>query len=555
MNNTFIEETTNADFHIEQGKKAEQKVEVALSKLPKPWQYFSSVEWRNLSDDKEQIGESDCVIFHPHYGVIIVEIKSGSVYVKEGKWFYMSGKMMKMSPFAQARRNRYALTNRLEKKLKTNELDNLIFTYAVWFPDIHWNKEAIGTDCPSREFILDRDALNTPEEKLLAIFKLVNPKKLPVNGWQTRHESALRSLLAPDMTIHKPLAVDVDHASQALEIATEQQIRALALLRTQKRLLIEGGAGSGKTRLALTLAQQHVQAGKRVLFTCFNKQLAQYIASSLENNPDYNPELLNVFAFHELAKHTAVSVGLDYKVPEDNESVRTFFLEQSPELLLNAASLKEPVYDTIIVDEANDFYPTWWIALEALGKPDFNWYCFYDRQQILYVEKKDWSPPFQAEAIILEDNLRNTRPIGEFAALQANYALPKHFRVEEGVQPEVISVKSREESGKQLNALLNRLIKNEYIEPEKITILCPYRCNLALNEWQVGLKGFDISEKLAESQKGKIRIGTIQSFKGLESDVVILFGMNSKVKKREEILYVGCSRAKTLLFLIDASDE
>ncbi len=47
-----------------------------------------------------------------------------------------------------------------------------------------------------------------------------------------------------------------------------------------------------------------------------------------------------------------------------------------------------------------------------------------------------------------------------------------------------------------------------------------------------------------------MRIGTIQGFKGLEADVVIVAGLDRKAGQHPEWLYVGASRARAALFLL-----
>jgi superfamily I DNA/RNA helicase len=50
---------------------------------------------------------------------------------------------------------------------------------------------------------------------------------------------------------------------------------------------------------------------------------------------------------------------------------------------------------------------------------------------------------------------------------------------------------------------------------------------------------------------GKIWVGTIQAFKGLEADVVILCGVDGKLRAcKPANLYVGASRARSLLYLL-----
>ena len=99
------------------GTHAENRVFAALKTLPSPWQVFHTVEWRLLRGEDEVIGEADLVIFHHQLGLVVFEIKAGAVDVREGEWFYASGRSMKQSPFSQARRNRYALTDKLTQRL------------------------------------------------------------------------------------------------------------------------------------------------------------------------------------------------------------------------------------------------------------------------------------------------------------------------------------------------------------------------------------------------------------------------------------------------------
>ena len=283
------------------GAHAEQRVFDALKSLPSPWQVFPTVEWRLLRGEGEAIGEADLVIFHPQLGLVIFEIKAGAIHVKDGQWLYASGLMMKQSPFSQARRNRYALMDKLVQRLGKSAFDLLTITHAVWFPDVYWSGPLPSSEAPSRAFLLDRDALLKPEKYLLQLFKAAAPHP---TAWNTAQQKALKEILAPDCNLLVPLVAQLDNSLADLQQATEQQITVLRMLRTQSHLLVEGSAGSGKTLLAVCLAREHAALGKSVLITCFNRNLAEHLSTVVAELPT-----ISVLNFHELVRTRVLAAG------------------------------------------------------------------------------------------------------------------------------------------------------------------------------------------------------------------------------------------------------
>lgn len=462
------------------GQRAEQRVLASLTQLPAPWRVFPTVEWRLLRDDGEAVGEADVVVFHPDHGLVVFEIKAGAVEVRNGEWFYASGRGMKQSPFSQARRNRYALTEKLNQRLGKTAVETLTITHGAWFPDVYWSGPLPGIEAPSRAFLLDRKDLAAPEKALPRLFETVKPASV---AWNRSQRKALVELLAPDCHLLVPLSARLDDALADLQKATDQQLTVLRMLRSQPRLLVEGCAGSGKTLTAVCLAREHAVLGKSVLLTCFNRNLAEHLADVLADIPN-----ITVMNFHELVRTRVLAAGGVFQVPDEPRRRVEFFRDQCPEMLMKAVELTGDGFDTLIVDEGADFHPTWWVALEALGRPGFSWYCFFDRQQSIFQADDDWTPPFNATPLTLDVNLRNTRPIGEQAAIWGEVKPPAAFRVDAGVPPNIQYSRDFSAMGEQLRSLLQQLIRRERIAPERIVVLSPYRHTNPQSTWSKGLR-------------------------------------------------------------------
>lgn len=310
------------------GLDAEQRVLAALRSLPVPWQTFHAVEWRLPGDHGERIGEADIIVFHPQHGLIVLEVKSGQLSLRNGQW-YQGERAMQKSPFAQARHNLYALKAKLEQRLGKDNLQYVALTHAAWFPGCVWRKDTPLMDVPSAAFVLDRETLEAPEPALLRLLREAAPDARP---WHTPACNAVKELLAADCQLLMPMRWRIADAVDELMQATEDQMRALRLLRGQSRLLVQGGAGSGKTLLALNLAREQANAGKTVLLTCFNRYLAQQLAEALADRPG-----VTVLTFHDLTAHWARQAGLAYVVPKDAAAQSAFYREGCAELLMQAA--------------------------------------------------------------------------------------------------------------------------------------------------------------------------------------------------------------------------
>lgn len=137
------------------------------------------------------------------------------------------------------------------------------------------------------------------------------------------------------------------------------------------RLRVVGTAGSGKTQLALAVYRDAVAAGRRPLYACFNRPLADHMARVV-------PPGGMVGTYHQLCDRLARSLGRlpDFSKPGVFAELEAAF----------GASLPHPAwaFDEVIVDEGQDFEPHWIEPLHRLVRPGSRLWWLEDPMQNLY---------------------------------------------------------------------------------------------------------------------------------------------------------------------------
>ncbi|BAZ13755.1 NERD domain protein [Calothrix sp. NIES-4071] len=496
---------------------------------------FHSCRWqvRNLRNGAKD-GEADFIIACPNLGILVVEVKGGQIRYDGRENQYYSNDNHISNPFEQACDSKYALLSRL-KELSYWKNRWVPIGHAVAFPDVEVNG-SLTLDAP-RALILDYTQLNNLSGWVEAVFNYWHgqiQRNLNRNNFDTNSVKQLIKVIAPISPRILPR-----HDDDVFKNLTDQQMDILDFLATHRRVAISGCAGSGKTLLALEKARRLNEQGFTVLVTCFNRSLAQFMRQSSNRNPN-----LHIYNFHGLCKKLFEQAALAPN--ENNISEDKLFKEIYPNLLIDAADKLRWHVDAVIVDEGQDFYEDWWLALKCLlHNPDNGiFYFFYDDNQNIY--DSNWKPPLDEAPFSLNKNCRNTQKIHEYVLKFHPEPNSTASLCPLGQDVEFHNYKGDAQLKKILGQVLHRLVIDEGFATKDIVILTTTR-KQSLQNQVVGQ--FRIKAEPDISRK-EILCNTIHHFKGLESKVVILVETESKTPNHQQLLYVGASRARHHLIIV-----
>jgi hypothetical protein len=505
----------------------------AFEKLPAPFTVLHAVKWfaRTLGT----VGEIDFLIAHPEYGALVMEVKGGDIRIENGRWY--SGKHEIKDPCAQAERNRRALAEWLESEPQTKDHRFALFP-AVALPEARVSTH-IRPDCTADIFI-DMTHLHDLENRLLAIFRYWRARadvRSATMGGQ-RAVEALIKLLVPTRQLRPRIVEQFALENRKIEELTRQQFKILNVLRYQKRAAIVGGAGTGKTLLAMEKAARLAEDGLHVLLVCFNNNLAKWISGKLQH-----PQI-DVMTFHALVGRMVQHAHIT--APSGNS-----FYEQAPDLLVDALNIlhapdADPtlLYDAVIVDEGQDFEDTWWIGLMDVLKDPQNgvFYVFFDDGQRIFTQNTQI--PIQGVPLYLDENLRNTQHIHERLKPYSGHADMQCIGPK-GRPVEIIPASDKHSERRELQRVLHRLVNEEGVSVKDIIVLTP--ASEKRSQWQndTQLGNFVLTWNLDTEMPMAVRVCTIHRYKGLESAVVILTELSAlREEKTNQLLYVGLSRAR-----------
>lgn len=482
-------------------------------------------------------------------GIYCLEVKGGRVARRGGQWVFTNRagneSLKREGPFEQAAGASAALANYLAHEDRS--LTAAPVGHGVVFPDVEFT--AGGPDI-APEVIYDAGDSVQPFSayvaRLASHWRAVLTEKTRITPRELSATEIKRAvtLLRADFDARPSLQAEIRRVNLELLRLTAEQYRALDGLAENRRVLITGAAGTGKTLLALEEAIRAARQGERVLMLCFSRHLAQFLRERTADQPSITTTTLHAF-MNDLIERS----GRRGELPRASEAdlLALFHPRLAASILRADAALG---FDVMIVDEAQDLLTSTYIdVMDAAvrgGLRNGTWRVFFDPLQNIFdgvaVDPLRILRELELAHFKLSLNCRNTEAIGTATALLADVECAQVLRTE-GPEVNYVWYGSLLERRTKVTEELRRLLDGG-VPAGNIVIL-----GRTVEGVSEGIAAARVAG--AEGARGH----TIASFKGLEADAIVLTGVDQlDTPEADKLMYVGVSRAKVWLsILLDLS--
>lgn len=506
--------------------------EALKNNLSNDWFVFHSFNYltRNIQNQLWD-GEIDFLLYKPDLGFLILEVKGGSISCKNGQWLQNGNPI---DPVGQARHNKYSVMN-LVKRHYGHDVQ-LRFAHALCFPSCP--KDACIWPPDAQDIIISLGEFKRIED---IATRLINQSPLPNSAYGDTNCSDILNLLSPEFDYQQKLSSSILDNTPFFNLLTRQQEAFIEALQDFPRLQFIGGAGTGKTYLAIQKAIQIANNGGEALYLCYNELLARKV-QSLTRNYRYAITVHAFFNFCSEVMHIPQN-----KIDQHRQNP-VLYSQALPDLLQKFLSQVPVTYDAVIVDEAQDFSDQIWRLIPQLVAPMGHFYIFHDPAQNIFCQEPHL-PDFSLPAIRLTRNCRNTQKIIE--VIKPYSELPIMPMDHSPMGNEVIE-KHGTDGRALLEETLDQLIKVDKVNYSDIVVLAGH----SLKNTCIGDNPVVGDWTLAEQHQGAlpshtIRFYTYMKFKGCEAGVVILLDVDDQDPRWSSAgLYTAMSRAIHQLIIL-----
>ncbi len=545
----------------------------------KPWIVIQNLVVQAM--DRVGSREIDFLVIDPTRGFVVIEVKGGDYqFSPRFGWHRPTGDTEKPELFKrgapkQASTAMFHLVNYLAARLLHDAArPPYLHGWLVALPDAEIQQSTLPPEAQGH--VLDAKHCRDPQRLAADIDDLLSALAANFANVVCGEDSCMGEVthrhILPSMQVRFAVRDDIRHA-RVIENDAMRPVRlVMDAAHEMNRLLVRGGPGTGKTFASLHRASRDLREGKRVLVLCFNIPLAASLTARLGARPvraDTTPEEIRgrqcvVARIFALAESAAAHADRPVQLPSAQDAAAYY-----PALLAQLATAARAGifgrFDSVIVDEGQDFSAAMLDALEALVPEGARIALFHDPNQRLYdgVDEPVLRSRF-GSPLVLSENLRNSATITAFlrtldpVRLDGLRAPPS---VRRG-QPVVVWEYPEDSPRAQIHAIdriARHLVEEEDVRDSDIALLSPFTfARTALAD--VGaIRGLPLLSLEAAARLGPdappcLRHETLHRFKGLEAPAVILHDVAGSSRNVSfEAILTACSRAQHALYILRSS--
>lgn len=501
---------------------------------------FHGLHWTREWRSGTSFGEIDFLVVNRSGRVLVVEQKNGALVEKDGDLAKHYGATPK-STTGQIQRSVEAVLDKYKRQHHGGP--GLQLDYLLYCPD-HRLERAEGLSI-SKDRVVDA---SSGEGLAGAVVRCLGPG----GEDEAQHERVLRFLrgaldLVPD--IHA-LVTSEGRQFQRLNADLLKVVTSLEL--PQRRLRIQGVAGCGKSQIAIAVAERALKTGRRPLVLCFNRPLREQLRASL-------PAAAVVQTWYGLCAEFLKAAGdpLDF-----SGGTPPGFWQDVHRRVIGATVPKNWLFDTVIVDEGQDFEQEWFEILQLFLAPG---------AEILWLEDPDQNvrgvdpvgqsdPPFVTYHA--RENFRTPASIARFI----REVLPVEFESVSALPGLPVHVETYDDPAEQAD-MATRLVsdlRRQGFEPDDIVLLSCHGVDHSPLWQEDRIAGMPIRRFTGEYDsetseqlftEGKLLLETVYRFKGQQAPAVILCDVDgpsseAMADQYAQLLYTGMTRSTVALHVL-----
>lgn len=511
-------------------------------------------------------------------GIFVLEVKGGRVARENGVWKFTNrfGKTTTKAegPFDQASSAMFGIEKRIRKHLESGDRrqQRLLYGFGVVTPDAPF-ADLLGAEADRRQ-LYDRESIKVDRQSIRSFIEQLAEywrERSSLGDNPGRYAPTKRDLdeilqfLRADFDRIPSIGAVADASSHQMHALEAEQYQVLDAMEKYPapRIIVQGGAGTGKTLLAVETAKREAhRTGGDVLLLCFNRVLASVLRHNVKSPERGN---ITVSSIHAVLADLIKDAGChgEFERGKVGLGQLEIFNHLMPEFGLLALMEKDcPPYTTLVIDEAQDMLSKPLLdVLDALvdrGLHNGRWWMFLDRNNQasvfgVYEEEALFRLMTLGVVAMLPTNRRNTIPIATETEIITLPQFPPAATVD-GIPVQTDWYSKPAEQRKLLKSTLKKLL-NEEISPHQITVLSCRKandsCASQCNEFQLANITEDNAWKVGSVLLDQITSCTVSSFKGLENDFIVLTDVDELTPEWwRGVVYVGMSRARIGLYLL-----